>query len=678
PRILTYSPYNGQGGLPLNTRVEVLFDEVIDAARIANTVAVRACSGPTPPAGTLALTPDGKGLLYTFNAPLAPNSCYYLDVGAGSAAPIYDLAGNPLLNPFSWYWFSTGTDVADTTAPTVTTVNPRDGGIDFALNGVIQLRFSEPVSPTSISNQSIVVSAGGVPLLAEFGFADGNRTVTVKPANLIKWSASTTYDLQVTNNVRDAAGNPVTPFASVFTTGTADDTTKPTVVSITPANATVIDPSQPVTFTVTFSEPINPITLTGATFNNVGVNRAVVNYNGGDVSLSPTFSLSADQKVLTVTTQDVPTDASRYVALNLTNGISDVAGNGLNSNCVPCRVLNAAYTAPADPNQLFTGATVTMNPGSLPAYGTATTRVTVSGINRNNALVPNGTKVAVTVAPIYHGGSAGGQIIEGTPNTNDARFKVFTTLGGAISFNYQTPDLPNLSAGATASGVIQVVSLDGLDRPIWSVNNTGVTLYRDKNASVSSNPRNLLANGTSYAEVIVTVLDNAGQPVPAGTRVGVSAGGVYAVNSLGGSLSGGNLIGLSTADPRIQIHETGPYGSLNLVYTAPLLAANQSGNAVVEVFDLDASGRAVALFGSANIGLNGSSGATLPQPYVTAIVPFNGQGNVGRNTKVTVYFSKPLDPATVTTSTVQTPYNGYANTRVLGDGPAGPNTVLTI
>jgi YD repeat-containing protein len=671
PRIIALSPINGQTGLPLNARIEVLFDEVIDPARITSTVVVRSQSGAAPPTGTLVLTPDGKGLILTFNAPLAPNKCYFLDVGTNAAAAIFDLAGNALLNPFTFNSFCAGTDVADIAAPSVMQVNPRDGATGFALNGVLQLQFSEPVAPSSINNQSIAVAAGGVPVPLEFGFLNGNRVITVKPANLFKWAPSTTFELQVTNNVHDLAGNALTPFSAIFTTGTADDTTRPSA-TLAPPTSTVFDPMQPLTFIVTFNEPVNPISIAG----NFNVRRAQQNFTAGDVDLATSFSLSADQTVLTLTTQEPAVAAGRSVVVNLGTGISDIAGNALNG-CTPCARWSTAFQTPVDPNQLFTAATVTANPTSLPAFGTATTLVTVSGINRSGALVPNGTKVAITVAPIYRADSFGGQIIEGTPSSVDSRFKVFTTLGGAVSFNYQALDLPNLTPGQTVNSFIQVVPLDGLDRPTWSVNNTAIGLFRSNTASLSSNPQSLLANGTSFAEVAVSVRDNAGVELPPGTRVGLSIAGIYTPAAIaGGNLTGGNLVALSTVDPRIQIHELGPGGALNLIYTTPTLAPTQSGNAVVEVVDIDTSGRAVGLFGSLTIGLNGASGATLPQPFIKVAVPTNGQSNVGRNAKVIFYFSKPLDPTTITTSTVQT--FGYSATRAVSDGPAGPNSVLTL
>ena len=444
PSILTFSPPNSQTGVPLNVRIEVLFDEVIDVVRLnSQSIVVQGYSSGVI-SGILTPTADHRGLVYTFNEPLSPNMVYYLRIGTQS--PIYDLAGNALLNSVNAS-FTTGIEFSDTIPPSVIQVNPADSATNFAINGVIELQFSEPVAPTSINNQSIVVSASNIPVEAEFGFRSNNRIITIKPANLFLWQASTAYDIQVTNNVRDISNNAVVPFNSIFTTGTGTDTARPTIVSITPAENTVIDPAQPSEFVITFSEAINPITIAE------GI--AMIRYgSGGSANLGWTHTLSADKTVLTIRSSEPATIAGASIRFDISNALKDIAGNTF-AGCIWCRVIKMQWQAPVDIATVFTGAAITTNPISLYADGSSATRVTISNINRNGALVPNGTKVAVTVAPIYRNDSAGGAIIEGEISAYDSRYRMFTTLGGSISFNYQSPDLPDLKPGETRSGFIQ-------------------------------------------------------------------------------------------------------------------------------------------------------------------------------------------------------------------------------
>lgn len=673
PSIVTYSPYGSQGNVPLSAQIEVVFDEAIDISRLnsQSVVVQNTTTGEAVP-GTLTPTADRKGVVFTPNQPLAANSTFYLFVGnsPNGGGTIYDLAGNPLLNPVWYNTFNTGITLADTVAPQVTAVNPQDGSSGFALNGVIALQFSKPVSPTSVNDQTIVVSAGGVPVAGEVGFRNNNSIVTFKPANLIPWNAATNYMVQVTNNIRDLSGNAALPFNSVFTTGTVSDTASPTLVSVVPASGGTIDPDLPATFTVTFNEPIDPLSLAGS----LGVARG--SYPNSSEAWMPvsSASLSPDQKVLTITA-DKPVVAGRYVSLFFNSGLRDIAGNGFTA-CGACAWENTQWSAPADLSTVFDSATVSVNPTALYADGQSTAQVTISGISKGGVLVPNGTQVAVTVDPIYRTDSVGGTILEGTASPHDARFKILTTLGGKVSFTYQSVNRPDLAPGQTLNSFVQVAPVDAQGRPSWSVNNTAIQLYRGKTASIGVNPASLLANGTSYANVSISVSDNTGTPLPAGTPVGVTVDKVYRLSSLGGTLSGGVPSAVVAQDARVKIYEVQPGGVINLTYTTPVLAAGQSGNASVQVVDVNNAGLVTGLLGAQNIGLNGSSGSTHPQPVLSYTTPANGQWNVGRNAPIVMVFSQPLDPSTVNSGTIWS-YQGLAGSYVLSSGPGGPNSVVT-
>lgn len=157
--------------------------------------------------------------------------------------------------------------------------------------------------------------------------------------------------------------------------------------------------------------------------------------------------------------------------------------------------------------------------------------------------------------------------------------------------------------------------------------------------------------------------------------MGVSVDKVFSQASLGGTLSGGVLSATQAQDTRIKVYEVQPGGAVNLTYTAPTLASGQSGNAYVQVMEMDNAGLVTGQLDNLNIGLNGSSGATHPQPKLLYTMPAYGQWNVGRNAKVVLGFSQPLDPATINSSTIYS--YGVAGTLALSAGTAGPNTVVT-
>src|SRR5437773_3116569 len=77
---------------------------------------------------------------------------------------------------------------------------------------------------------------------------------------------NTTYTATITTGARDLAGNALaTNFVWTFTTGVTPDTTAPTVGATVPANAAT---GVAINHTVTaaFSEAMDPVTISAATF----------------------------------------------------------------------------------------------------------------------------------------------------------------------------------------------------------------------------------------------------------------------------------------------------------------------------------------------------------------------------------------------------------------------------
>jgi len=87
----------------------------------------------------------------------------------------------------------------------------------------------------------------------------------------------------------------------------------------------------------------------------------------------------------------------------------------------------------------------------------------------------------------------------------DPGFRIFETLGGAITLTYQNPELLELQPGQSAYAYIQIVQLDALDNPMKLISTGRITLVRGKTAKVTTNPVNLLASNDSYAEINIEV-----------------------------------------------------------------------------------------------------------------------------------------------------------------------------
>lgn len=150
-----------------------------------------------------------------------------------------------------------------------------------------------------------------------------------------------------------------TAAAGTYTAAYAADTTPPTVTSISPANgATGV--SQSATASATFSEPMNPSTITTASVvlrNGTGaVVPATVTYNSSTrvATLTPTSPLAASSGYTATITTDVKDISGNALAADQTSSFTTVAG----PSC-PCTIWNSSATpansALNDPNPVELG-----------------------------------------------------------------------------------------------------------------------------------------------------------------------------------------------------------------------------------------------------------------------------------------------------------------------------------
>ena len=334
--------------VPLNFKPMLAFDERINPSTVTSTTFSMGANFATVPA-TVAVAADGLSAVLTPNQPLVPNTVYSVSWTSG----IQDLVGNQLFNPSS-VSVTTGPVATDLVLPTVTNISPAPGTQGAPINTVVVVQFSEPVSFTSITSQTVILSTGGVPVATQFTMEQNNRVLRIVPANLLPLQANKFYELTVTPGVLDLAGNPLgAPFTSSLTTGSATDATVPTVTTFTPAlNATGV--SRQATVSVTFGEPINPITVTSSTFWLAG---------SGQNIMVGTYQVSADRKTVTFTPAH-PFFANNGQSINI-NGVEDLAGNRAGGSSAFTTAVAPGTNTAALPT---TGAS-TANPSTLFANG---------------------------------------------------------------------------------------------------------------------------------------------------------------------------------------------------------------------------------------------------------------------------------------------------------------------
>jgi Ice-binding-like/Bacterial Ig-like domain len=221
------------------------------------------------------------------------------------------LAGISLPADFSWT-FTTGATV-DTTAPFVTATVPANNATSVPINAAVTVAFSEAMNPFTITPVSFTLSHGGVAVAGVVSYV--GFTATFTPSSLL--ASSTVYTATMTAAAQDLAGNPLAFNTSwTFTTGVNLDTTAPTITATVPANgATTVPINQSVN--ATFSEAMNPLTVTTASLQVAGPSGALV---PGIVS----YALPSHIATLIPA---LPLASNTTYRVTVTNAAKDVAGN---------------------------------------------------------------------------------------------------------------------------------------------------------------------------------------------------------------------------------------------------------------------------------------------------------------------------------------------------------------
>ncbi len=198
-------------------------------------------------------------------------------------------------------------------APGLTTLFPSDGANTVALNTRVVATFDMAMEPLTASTFTLKQGSTAVPGIVAHG-ADGTTATFTPNANL---AANSRYTATITTGAKSASGGGFAANRSwSFTTGTTADSTPPEVKSTSPtASATGVAINRHLT--VTFSEAMDPLSLTSSTFSVRQGSMAI----SGNVTYGPgttaTFTPANELPVSTLFTA------------TLSPGVKDLNGNAL-------------------------------------------------------------------------------------------------------------------------------------------------------------------------------------------------------------------------------------------------------------------------------------------------------------------------------------------------------------
>lgn len=328
------------------------------------------------------------------------------------------------------------TAVPDTVPPTVLSTVPYSHSINVPTYSSIRATFSEVMDPATVNSSVFTVMAGSTPVPGTVAYA-GN-TATFTPSAPL--APTTVYTARISTGVKDLAGNAMSSiYAWQFQT-TVADTTPPTMIATSPfANASGVNVGSAIT--ATFSEPINPSTVTLAgvftVMNGATPVPGTVTYNGTTATFTPSAPLAS----------------STLYTVALTTAVKDVAGNAMGANYS----WTFQTLAPATPKVLSTSPVpyayaVAAGSAINATFGTPIDPATVD--NTTFTLVGGTASVAGTVA--YSGTTA--TFTPSAPLATNTVYRATITSG--------VKDLAGIAMSANYSWTFQTFSDGSTSGPV--------------------------------------------------------------------------------------------------------------------------------------------------------------------------------------------------------------------
>ena len=319
PTVIATVPINLAIGVPINRALSATFSEAMDPATINSATFLLSVTGGAAVNGVITYAAAGSVATFTPNANLAPSTNYTATITSG-ALDLNDDAG---VTPYSWTFTTAAAPLITppTVISTVPVTLPED--MNVPLNQVVSADFSKAMNPNTINSLTFMLTGPGttqVSGLVAYA-AIGNQLVFVPTANLLP---STTYTATITTGVQDLAGDAMASnYIWTFQTGAALDTIPPQLVSTVPLNA-ASGVALNIAVSATFSEAMDPLTLTNATFQ----------LTQGGVQIPATITYDPISFIATLTPTNPLTASTSYIA-TVTNGATDLAGNPLGNTGAP-------------------------------------------------------------------------------------------------------------------------------------------------------------------------------------------------------------------------------------------------------------------------------------------------------------------------------------------------------
>ena len=479
-----------------------------------------------------------------------------------------------------------GEDAGISTAPTVISTTPVNGATGVAVDTLVSATFSRAMAGATIGATTFTVSQGASKVAGAVTLDAQSNTATFTPA--VSLNPSLIYTATVSNRVEDTAGVALAANHTWrFTTGAGVTDEPPTVIATTPS-AGASDVSPDTHLSATFSEAMDPSTITVDTF--------LLLQGSTPISGSVTFDLASNRATFV---PDTELELGLVYTATISSDAEDSGGTALAKDhvwtfttsvgvdLVPPTVISSlpANDATGVPFDAAVSATFSeaMNPATIVAAiftlkrGTTNVpgAVDLDALTNTATFTPAAPLLANTVYTATV--STGAKDLAGNP------------LATSYSWSFTT---------ATNAAPPTVIATS----PVDSATNVPVNFKLTATFSKAMDP--LTISGTTFT-----------------LRQGAT-----------------NVVGVVSLDVLTNTAAFTP--------AAPLLASTVY-TATISTGAKDLGGTALA----ANYSWSFTTAASAVAPTVTATAPINLATNVPINVKPTATFSRAMDPTTMSTTT---------------------------
>lgn len=299
-------PNNGTTGVALNPLLQVTFSEKVDPTTLdTDTMYLWDSSRSRRVPAVVTLSSDRQTATLTLAEVLRANATYYLYVGY---SPYLRDSGGNYIGLNNYRYFYTGNDL-DNASPAVSASNFDSGTTDVAVNGRIVLTFDEPLSDACALDQHISLSSANGDEAFIASLSSDRQSVTINASS--NMAISTEYTVSI-NGLCDYSGNTIANYTLSFTTSASDaeDTTGPSLVSMTPAHTSTGVATDISTIVFEYDEPLDK--------------RAAPPITGGSITVPGSYSVSGNTITFVPSIELAP--STRYTA-SLAYNVPDLSGN---------------------------------------------------------------------------------------------------------------------------------------------------------------------------------------------------------------------------------------------------------------------------------------------------------------------------------------------------------------